>query len=314
MNMKIDAVITWVNGNDDNHINKINKYVKIKEKINSQGFRTRYDQVEEIKYCVNSIIKYASFIRNIYIVTDNQIPEFCKNKKEGEYENVFIVDHKTVFGGDSHNLPVFNSRAIETKLYKTPNLSEHFIYFNDDMFLLKKVKISDFFIDNKPVIRGSWKKFNEDIFYKPSVNSPKQLKRTSHKKAQEKGAKILGYKKFFKFHHIPSPLRKSTIEKFLTQNRELEVSNIKHKFRSTEQFIIQGLANHIEIKNNTCILKKDYQLVFFKNYKKPFFWIKFKLNRISKRKNKLFLNMQSLDQCPNDKLAFILNWLKERYK
>jgi len=61
------------------------------EKTNSIGFRTSYGQVEEIKYCVNSILKHAPFIQNIYIVTDNLTPEFYKNKKEDEYKNVVIV-------------------------------------------------------------------------------------------------------------------------------------------------------------------------------------------------------------------------------
>ena len=46
-----------------------------------------------------------------------------------------------------------------------PGLAEHFIYFNDDFFLLNPVKEEDFFIEGKPVIRGLWT-FYEDIWYK----------------------------------------------------------------------------------------------------------------------------------------------------
>ena len=44
----------------------------------------RYDQVNEIEFSVKSILKYAKFIRNIYIITDNQKPEFLKDDKIAE--------------------------------------------------------------------------------------------------------------------------------------------------------------------------------------------------------------------------------------
>lgn len=308
----IDAVITWVDGEDENHQKKILPYLENKEIATSKSFRTRLDQVDEIYYTVNSILKYAPFIRNIFIVTDNQVPKFYKNKKQGEYENVFIVDHKQIFDSQEY-LPVFNCRPIETKLYAIPNLAEHFVYFNDDMFLLKPVNPSDFFIDEKPVIRGKWLRFNENIFYKRLFNSEKKKKRAGHKKAQEKSAKIAGFNKYFKFHHTPFSLRKSTFQEFFSKNKDVEELNIKHKFRNPEQYTPQGLANHLEIKNNTAILKENYQLVYFQNYKKPFFWIKFKLNYITKKRDKLFLNMQSLDQCPKKKWKYIKLWLDQKY-
>ena len=311
--MQIDAVITWVDGKDEKHQQKMLPYLTDKKVVNNKSFRTRFDQVEEIKYTVNSILKFAPFIRNIFIVTDNQTPNFLKNKKEGEYENVFVVDHQTIFKNDIEFLPVFNCRPIETKLYDIPNLSEHFIYFNDDMFLLKEVKVSDFFIDGKPVVRGKWLKFNENIFYKRLFNSKKKKKRAGHKKAQEMSAKLVGFKKYYKFHHTPYPLRISTFKNFFAEHKEIETLNIKYKFRSAEQYTPQGLANHIEIKNKTAVLKNDYQLVYFQNYKKSFVWLKYKLKTHTKRKDKLFLNMQSLDQCSKEKLDYILDWLDEKY-
>jgi hypothetical protein len=312
--MQIDAVITWVDGEDEVHRQKMLSFLEDKKIANNKGFRTRYDQVEEIKFTVNSILKHANFIRNIYIVTDNQVPNFIKNKEKGTYENVFIVNHEAIFKKDSNFLPVFNCRPIETKLYDIPELSEHFIYFNDDMFLVRDVKETDFFIDNMPVIRGKWLRFNENIFYKRWFNSEKKKNRAGHKKAQEKSAKLVGFKKYYKFHHTPYPLRRSTFIAFFKEERGVELLNIGHRFRNKEQYTPQGLANHIEIKNKTAILKNDYQLIYFQNYKKPFVWLKYKLNSFTKRENKLFLNMQSLDQCPKHKLEYVLNWLEKKYQ
>jgi len=312
-NSHIDAVITWVDGKDELHQKKLFPFLEDKKVVETKSFRTKLDQHEEIKYTVNSILKYASFIRNIYIVTDEQVPLFLKNKKEDEYLNVHIVDHFTIFKGDKDFLPVFNCRPIETKLYAIPNLSEHFVYFNDDMFLLKHVKESDFFLKGKPVIRGKWIRFADNIWYKRLFNSEAKKKKATHKKAQEKSAKILGFKKYFRFHHAPYPLRKSTFENFFKDHKGIEELNIEHKFRNVQQYTPQGLANHIEIRNKTCVLKNDYQLIHFRSYKKPLSWIKFKLNTLTKRKDKLFLNLQSLDQCPDHKRKFILAWLDQKY-
>lgn len=309
----IDAVITWVDGGDENHQKKMLPYLIDKNSLNNKKFRTRYGQIEEIKFTVDSILKFAKFIENIYIVTDNQIPSFLKNENiSKKYKKVKIINHDVIFKEKESFLPVFNCRPIETRLYTIPNLSEHFIYFNDDMFLIKETNPSDFFIDKKPVLRGEWKSFNDDIFYKKLFSTKKKKIKAGHKKAQEKGSKIIGFKKYYKFHHTPYPLRKSTFKTFFKLNPEIEDLNIKYRFRHFEQYTPQSLVNHIEIKNKACILKDDYQLLYIQNYKKPFFWIKYRLKN-SLNSNKLFLCMQSLDQCPQKKLSYIKDWIQDKY-
>ena len=101
--------------------------------INSKKFRTRFDQVNEIKFTVDSILKFAPYIKKIHIVTDNQTPGFLANSKIYK-DKVSIVDHKIIFKGFEQYLPTFNCRSIETCIYRIPNLNEHFIYFNDDFF------------------------------------------------------------------------------------------------------------------------------------------------------------------------------------
>ena len=190
------------------------------------------------------------------------------------------------------------------------------MYFNDDLFLLKESKVEDFFINGYPVLRGSWKRFNEDIFVKKIkyfFQSNSKKRRVGHKVAQEKGAKLTGFSNYYKFHHTPHPFRKSTIENFFNENNNIFIENIKYKFRNINQFTPQSLSNHLEIKNGTCTLIDDYKLTYFQNYKKPFWWLKYRLNKIDKENQKLFLCMQSLDQCPEEKLSYIKNWLYNKY-
>ena len=302
----IDAVILWVDGNDEKHKAKIQPFVKDKVSINSKKFRTRFDQVNEIKFTIDSILKYASFIRNIYIITDEQTPSFLREESDkNNYKNVSIIDHSVIFSDYEEFLPTFNCRPIETSMHRIPNLAEHFIYFNDDFFLINQTKPSDFFKNGFPVLRGKWQKFDKDIFYKRFKKV-----RYGHKSAQQKAAQLVGFKKYYNFRHTPHPLRKSTFENYFKENPEVFIENVKHKFRYKTQFTPQGLANHIELKNETCFLKSDLQLMYFRSYKKPLFWYKFKLN--NKAKGNLFLGLQSLDLCPPNILSYILPWLKKR--
>ena len=55
----IDAVILWVDGNDEKHYEKILYYLEDKDKAKTKKFRTRYDQVNEIHYTIDSILKFA---------------------------------------------------------------------------------------------------------------------------------------------------------------------------------------------------------------------------------------------------------------
>ena len=302
----IDAVILWVDGNDEKHHEKMLPYLTDKQDSNSKKFRTRFDQVNEIKFTVDSLLKFAPFVRNIFIITDDQTPDFLKkNNTKEHYKKVSIVDHKVIFSGYEDYLPVFNNRPIETCIYRIPNLAEHFIYLNDDFFLINKTSPDDFFSNGLPVLRGKWLKFDENIPYK-KFKKPK----AGHKMAQQQAAKLLGFYKYYNFRHTPHPLRKSTFENYFKANHDVFINNIKYKFRDQSQFTPQGLANHIEIKNKSCILKDDLQLTYIRSYKKPLFWYKYKLKY--KSKGNLFLGLQSLDLAPPKVLNFMLNWMEER--
>jgi len=303
----IDAVILWVDGSDNKHNDKILSHLDDKEKINNKKFRTRFDQVDEIKFTIDSILKFAPYIQNIYVVTDEQTPGFLIENTTAKYQKVKIIDHSIIFSGYETYLPVFNCRPIETCIYRIPNLAEHFVYFNDDFFLINQTAPEDFFKEGLPVLRGKWLKFDSDIFYKKF-----RKVRIGHKNAQQKAAKLLGFKKYYNFKHTPHPLRKSTFEDYFNSNKPVFLDNIKHKFRNDNQFTPQGLANHIEIKNKSCILKNDLQLMYFRSFKKPLFWYQLKLNL--QTKGKLFLGLQSLDLCPQPILKCILSWLEKRMK
>ena len=67
--IKVDAVILWVDGNDEDYKSKISPYLK--DTTSNENFKNRYVQINEIEHNVNSILKHASFVNTIFIVTDN---------------------------------------------------------------------------------------------------------------------------------------------------------------------------------------------------------------------------------------------------
>ena len=68
----------------------MSQYIEDKNSLSNKSVRMRYDQINEIEFSVKSILKYAKFVRNIFIVTDNQTPDFLKDieKAKKEYPTV----------------------------------------------------------------------------------------------------------------------------------------------------------------------------------------------------------------------------------
>ena len=150
MEEKIDLVYTWVDGNDLKHKEKRIELAKKlgllgNEYTNISNNDCRFIDNEELKFSLRSVSKYADWINNIYIITDNQIPNWLNldNKK------IKIIDHKDII--PEEYLPTFNSNCIEFCICNIKELSEKFIYSNDDMFLSNFVKPEDFFYNEKPV-------------------------------------------------------------------------------------------------------------------------------------------------------------------
>jgi len=99
-NIPIDVVILWVDGGDPEHQKKMEQFLPSGVNEKSKQLRTRFDQKEEIEYAIKSILKFASFVNNIFLVTDNQIPRFLKDvKNEAIAKRIQLVDHKMIFKG-----------------------------------------------------------------------------------------------------------------------------------------------------------------------------------------------------------------------
>jgi len=308
---EIDAVITWVDGSDPVHRTKRRSFAEANSHSTATS-ETRFDSKGEIYFCIASILKFAPFIRKIFIVTDAQIPAFLSGFKTDKIE---IVDHKHLFRNYEDYLPTFNSISIETMLWRIDALAEHFISFNDDFFINQPVKPENFFRNGEPILRGQWKpsKIDSITFKVESVLKKinKKPRRSFFPETQNRAAKLVGFKhKYFFFDHTPRPLRKGVLREFFSNNPHILKEQIRHRFRYYTQFSPLSLAYHIEIKRQSAKINTAFSLAYYSPtvVTQPSVWI----DQIHDNST-LFGCVQSLDELGPESQVSIERTLRNKF-
>lgn len=144
----IDLVYTWVDGSDPVWRQRHNAAIGKTEDGIGENCEARYADNDELRYSLRSAELYAPWLRKIFIVTDRQTPPWLDTSNP----KIRIVDHTEILPKES--LPTFNSNIIEHALFQIPELSERFLYANDDMFFNRPVDPEDFFTpEGEPIVR-----------------------------------------------------------------------------------------------------------------------------------------------------------------
>jgi hypothetical protein len=133
--MNIDFVMPWVDGSDPAWIRKRNSYMASGEAAEECRFR----DWDLLRFWFRSVEAYAPWVNRIHLITDGQVPQWLNRA----HPKLNLVDHRDYI--PEKYLPTFSSHTIELNLHRIEGLSEHFVYFNDDMFLNRPVKPEDFF-------------------------------------------------------------------------------------------------------------------------------------------------------------------------
>ena len=251
LNCNIDAVYTYVNFRDDKWLNKYKKYKNIN--VNNEKLKKnhRYYSLNELELSVKHTLKYCPFIRNIFIVTDNQIPYWYSKEL---YSNVFIIFHKDIFQ-DGCVYPTYNSNTIESMIDNIPNLSEIFIYLNDDnMINLNK---QDLFEDKNPIslfLKRNWN-YDLETAKKKHKNNPAVFALYKTIKLAEKY-----FKKSFNisYTHQAYFLSKTAFKKTKELFNEQYKKKIKLRFRqrlSNDDLVFPLLVSIVSTELNISKLK-----------------------------------------------------------
>lgn len=243
-----DIVITWVDGSEPELQAKRAHYLGAeKDILNRNGTNPhRWLCSDELSYCLRSIANNARDIGKIWIVTDGQTPDITGLAPDFAAK-IGIVDHREIFAGYEAALPTFNSLSIETFLWRIPSLAEHFVYFNDDIFVTAPVTFDDFFTDNGPVMRGKW----VDFSHLPDCGNSRVDPALLNHYNQIEAAQMAGYRadKMFASAHVIHPMQRSVMAGLFDDHHDRFLRNSSFRFRSATQFSSQALHNHYCIKN-----------------------------------------------------------------
>lgn len=236
----IDFVITWVDGKDKKWQKELLQY----SSISGDKRIVRYRNWEFLKYWFRGVEENAPWVNKIYFVTEGHLPKWLNLS----HPKLKIIKHSDII--DNKFLPVFNSRAIEVNIHKIKGLSDKFVYFNDDFFIIDKLDPSFFFRKNLPcgmavfnAITGGGvsdaileavtiinKHFQKKEVLKNNFQKWFNLK---YKCFLARTLLLLPWPNFTGFYedHMPTPFLKSTFQEVWNLEEEILLKTSSSKFR-----------------------------------------------------------------------------------
>lgn len=247
---KVDFVVTWVDGNDPKWLQEFNKYCPENTLMNG---KERFRDWDNLQYLFRGFEYFTPWVNKIYFVTWGHVPKWL----DVSHPKIEIVPHSDFL--QEKNLPLFNINAIETNFHRIKGLSEHFVYFNDDCFLLEPIDKSTFFKNGLPVNAAISNIMHEGVIAPIVLNDIDIINKHFNRHRGEKltkrgimmkhfwkwfhpsyGTKLLDnlllmyWKTFSGFvtYHQPQPFLKSTYEEVWSKEPELLERVSASKFRS----------------------------------------------------------------------------------
>ena len=123
--MKIDFVVTWLDANDPEWKTSYRKY---------RGYghpedKGRFRNWDIFRYWFRAVENYAPWVNKVFLVTNGKKPDWINPNNP----KLVLVNHSDFI--PAKFLPTFNSCAIEININRIKDLSEHFVYFNDDFYI-----------------------------------------------------------------------------------------------------------------------------------------------------------------------------------
>ncbi|MFD5919480.1 Stealth CR1 domain-containing protein [Kitasatospora sp. NPDC058201] len=245
----VDAVITWVDDSDPAwqerraaaraRLAHTAAPIAPEDGVAASGIAGDADQRfrnrDELRYCLRALASHAPWIRRIFLVTDDQVPHWLDTGRPG----LTVVSHRELFSGTGAD-GVFNSHAIETRLHLLPELAEHFLYINDDVFLGRALVPEDFFLGN-----GMPRYFPDNRIIPPGEAAPDDsVYAAAQKNTRTTLATAVGKTYPRTLKHAPHPLLRSVLaesaERFAAELHD----TVRSAFRAATDLAPVTLAVH----------------------------------------------------------------------
>ncbi|MFG2292934.1 stealth family protein [Streptomyces sp. NPDC048603] len=242
----VDAVITWVDASDPDWRRR-----RRQTRAALDGTAAPVDDAEhryrdrgELRHCLRAIAAYAPWIRRIFLVTDNPVPDWLVTDHPG----LTVVTHQELFA-DPGALPVFNSHAIESQLHRIPGLAEHFLYFNDDIFLGRPQLPGAYFLPS-----GLPKVFHDWRAIPPDVPGSEDDVYTASQKATRRAVEAAAGRTYVRIlAHTPYPLSRSLCTAAEERFPEELTATSRSAFRSATDLAPVTLAAHLALATGRAV-------------------------------------------------------------
>lgn len=247
MSEEIDFVITWTDSSDEDWNRERARYACDAGMDNGEE---RYRDWGLLKYWFRGVDEYAPWVRRIHLVTGGKLPGWLDTGNP----RLHIVRHEDYV--PEQFLPTFNSNVLELYLHRIEGLAEHFVYFNDDMFLLRGTARKDFFLKGKPrdmlafqpIVANPANPVMSHIFLNNSLVLCKYFDKRTNVKRRPGGYFWPGYPPLYFFYNIlemafplytgfytvhgPAPFCKSTFREIWEKEEALLARVSRRRFRS----------------------------------------------------------------------------------
>jgi hypothetical protein len=189
----------------------------------------------ELKYCLRSIDSACyDILGKIYLVVhdDQELPKWLNTC----HPNIVIVRHSHMCIDAS-----YNSLAIESGFHKIKELSQRFVYLNDDIWLLGRWTLDDFIVGRKVVM------YMSDHEVGKTINNKSGSFDYMFPEHANKYRPILD--------HTPYVINKRTL-RILNRDNDC-VRNIRNsKIRSKHDVgIVCGLSQYVDYYSDEAIMK-----------------------------------------------------------
>jgi hypothetical protein len=230
----VDVVYTWVDGDDP-------AWQERRARVAGVAYHpyaansARFISHNELRYSIRSVRMNMPWVRNIYVVTDQQVPSWLDSSAPG----IRVVDHREIFA-DPSALPTFNSHAIESQLHRIEGLAEHFLYLNDDVCIGMPLIPDHFFLST-----GVAKYFPSPALVPFGDPAPKDIPSSvAGKNNRRLLTKEFGVLLTHKMKHAPHALRRSVLaeieERFATEHQQTAAN----RFRDITDISVTSSLHH----------------------------------------------------------------------
>lgn len=247
-NFEVDVVYTWVDGDDPEWQDARDERIRGlgQDPHPRSSGDVRYRSRDELRYSMRSVHAFAPWVRRIHLVTAGQVPDWL----DTSHPKIRLVPHSEILPAEV--LPTFSSHAIEARLHHVPDLTEHFIYMNDDVFLGRPRRPANFFSPT-----GLFLSFlaEQRVVGLPGTDDRPYLTAAQNNRRLLREA--LGVMATATMMHSPHPHRRSVLEEICARFPEAIEATLHNPFRAeTDVSMLSSLAQNYGLATGQSLHRK----------------------------------------------------------